>query len=129
MIEKDLVANVNQNLTTLLERAKNSKADPILIELIHQMKRVTDLDGARDLPENVADFSTLNPENVNRVTAKVHQMADHPGFPDGRTKAERCADGQHGNIDPFGLCRDCGKCTHSQVRNGACVRCDEPIED
>lgn len=109
MVMKELVADVNRELTLLIEECQFNHENPRLIRLAEQLHRLT----------NIADDAGA--DNVTTAQPQAEMTTAQE-----QINPATCA---HKILNIYGVCSTCGKCQHTQVRDGFCITCGEEMPE
>lgn len=105
MVLEKTVADVHANLMALHDEAVRGHENPLIVRLLEQMMRLTNMDAEGTQVQTEPD--AVEPE-------------------DERTEAAPC---KHPIVSIYGKCQQCGECQHTNVHGGVCLTCNEPISE
>lgn len=112
MVDDNLVVDVNLELRKLLTECETTRENPVIIRLIKQMVRITNIDS-----QLAADDLELEEKKAAQIEAEKPQVF----------KPLDPATCLHKSINIYGICNDCRKCLHSQNDGETCRTCGEPL--
>lgn len=114
MVMEELVQSVDKELAALEDECKANRENPRLLKLIEQMRRLTNVnsDGSEKAPAK-SETESLDIDAPAQNQAVKNTPANCP----------------HKAVNIYGQCLGCGKCQHTQTRNGICNTCGATVSD
>lgn len=106
MVLKELVTSCNEELREIQQQAESNRENPTLLRVIDILLRLTALDGSEESPAE------------NRPALVPSKSAE---------SAAPAVDCPHAVPDLYGRCKQCGKCLHTNEKNGTCITCGEEV--
>jgi hypothetical protein len=104
MVHEETVRGVYTDLKALQDELISNRENPHMIRIVKNLLKLTNL--GEDIEAAPEDGAAKGGPEL--VPAKV--------------TPENC---EHRLVNVFGQCPECGKCIHSQVRDGVCLTCGE----